>query len=92
MIRLGTCDHCLHRVGGRRTDEVGEAGGASLRSEALARDKELESFETPDLCPLCENLFEDVDNIVERIVQQTGELDHGSLPVSYTHLTLPTKA
>ena len=81
MIRLGTCDHCLHRVGGRRTDEVGEAGGASLRSEALARDKELESFETPDLCPLCENLFEDVDNIVERIVQQTGELDHGSLQI-----------
>ena len=71
----------LHRVGGRRTDEVGEAGGASLRSEALARDKELESFETPDLCPLCENLFEDVDNIVERIVQQTGELDHGSLQI-----------
>ena len=81
MIRLGTCDHCLHRVGGRRTDEAGEAGGASLRSEALARDKELESFETPDLCPLCENLFEDVDNIVERIVQQTGELDHGSLQI-----------
>ena len=81
MIRLGTCDHCLHRVGGRRTDEAGEAGGASLRSEALARDKELESFETPDLWPLCENLFEDVDNIVERIVQQTGELDHGSLQI-----------
>ena len=81
MIRLGTCAHCLHRVGGRRTDEAGEAGGASLRSEALARDKELESFETPDLCPLCENLFEDVDNIVERIVQQTAELDHGSLQI-----------
>ena len=81
MIRLGTCNHCLHRVGGRRTEEIGEKGGASLRAEAFARDKELESFEVPDLCPLCENLFEDVDNIVERIVEQTGELDHGSLQI-----------
>ena len=81
MIRLGTCNHCLHRVGGRRTEDTGEKGGATLRAEAFAKDKELESFEAPDLCPLCENLFEDVDNIVERIVEQTGELDHGSLQV-----------
>ena len=40
-IRLGTCNHCLHRVGGRRTEEIGEKGGASLRAEAIARDKEL---------------------------------------------------
>ena len=26
MIRLGTCNHCLHRVGGRRTEEIGEKG------------------------------------------------------------------
>ena len=81
MIRLGTCNHCLHRVSGRRTEEIGEKGGEYLRAEAFARDKELESFEAPDLCPLCENLFEDVDNIVERIVEQTGELDHGSLQI-----------
>lgn len=81
MIRIGTCDHCLHRVGGRRTEVTGAAGGASLRAESLARDKELSSFEAPELCPLCENLFEDVDNIVERITEQTGELDHGSLQI-----------
>ena len=81
MIRIGTCDHCLHRVGGRRTEAPGTAGGASLRAESLARDKELSSFEVPELCPLCENLFEDVDNIVERITEQTGELDHGSLQI-----------
>ncbi len=81
MIRIGTCDHCSHRVGGRRTEATGAAGGASLRIESLARDKELSSFESPELCPLCENLFEDVDNIVERITEQTGELDHGSLQI-----------
>jgi len=81
MIRIGTCDHCLHRVGGRRTEAPGADGGASLRAESLARDKELSSFEVPELCPLCENLFEDVDNIVERITEQTGELDHGSLQI-----------
>ena len=81
MIRLGTCDHCLHRVGGRRTEERGAAGGAMLRAEALARDQELSSFEAPDLCPLCENLFDDVENIVTRIVDQTGELDHGSMQI-----------
>ncbi|MDC0045908.1 hypothetical protein OAI95_01810, partial [Candidatus Poseidoniales archaeon] len=71
----------MHRVGGRRTEVTGAAGGASLRAESLARDKELSSFEAPELCPLCENLFEDVDNIVERITEQTGELDHGSLQI-----------
>ena len=81
MIRIGACDTCLHRVGGRRTDEVGAAGGALLRASAFARDKELESFTPPDLCPLCEDLFSDVDNIVERIVEQTGELGHGSLQI-----------
>ena len=81
MIRIGTCDHCLHRVAGRRTEETGAEAGATLRKEAFARDKELESSEIPELCPLCENLFEDVENIVERIVEQTGELDHGTIQI-----------
>ena len=81
MIRIGTCNHCLHRVAGRRTEETGAEAGATLRKEAFARDKELESSEIPELCPLCENLFEDVENIVERIVEQTGELDHGTIQI-----------
>ena len=74
VIKIGTCDNCLHRIGGRRVDSTGAEGGAMLRAEAHSRDSELEKAEIPELCPLCENLFEDVINIVDRIVESTNDL------------------
>lgn len=69
VIKIGVCDHCLHRIGGRRTESLGFEGGASLRKEAFSRDSELSNFEVPELCPLCENLFDDVGNIADRIIE-----------------------
>ena len=81
MIRIGVCNHCLYRVSGRRTEKEGAEGGLILRAEALKRDVELSSSEIPELCPLCENLFDDVENIVERIAEQTGQVDHGTIQI-----------
>jgi tRNA pseudouridine synthase 10 len=79
LIRIGSCDHCLQRLAGRRTAARGAAGGALIRSEARARNLDLESLEKPDLCPLCEDLFDDVENIVIRIIDQTGDVEHSSI-------------
>ena len=71
IIKIGACDHCLHRLAGRRTEVPGAPGGEEIRSAAHARDTELAKIETPELCPLCENLFDDVSNIVSRVVEST---------------------
>ena len=69
VIKIGACDHCLHRIGGRRTQSSGFEGGALLRKEAFSRDPSLSESDIPELCPLCENLFDDVGNIAERIIE-----------------------
>ena len=79
IIRIGACDHCLHRLAGRRTELPGARGGEEIRIEALARDAELAKFETPDLCPLCEDLFDDVGNIVSRVVESTEGIEHSTI-------------
>lgn len=63
LVRIGCCDHCLHRLGGRRTEASGADGGAILRMEAEKRDPELANQQKSLECPTCENLFEDVNNV-----------------------------
>ena len=58
---------------------MGAEAGAALRQEAYARDEELQSKATQDLCPLCENLFEDVDNIVERVFDSLSGTDFSTI-------------
>ena len=48
------CDHCLHRIGGRRTKNSGSEGGKEIREDAHARDPDIAKFGAPELCPLCE--------------------------------------
>jgi len=79
LIKIGICDFCLHRIGGRRSEERGAEAGAVLRKEAYARDEELKSKPIQDFCPLCENLFEDVDNIVERVFDSLSGTDYSTI-------------
>ena len=72
VIKIGLCDHCLNRVSGLRFEGHGSDPGAQIRNEAFERDNQLESNIMQEFCPLCENLFDDVDNIVDRVF--------GSLP------------
>jgi tRNA pseudouridine synthase 10 len=67
-IRIGTCNHCLGRVAGVRIagdplDQVGER----VRAQALERDPELKMNDGIDCCPFCEDLFLELDLIVNRI-------------------------
>lgn len=75
VIKIGVCDYCLHRISGRKTQSQGFEGGAELRTEAHARDSELSKSEIPEICPLCENLFDDVGNISERITESLNGIE-----------------
>jgi len=79
IIRIGCCNFCVQRLAGRRTASKGEDGGKEIRKEAYQRNPELETLEKNDLCPLCENLFDDIDNIVKRIIDQIGEVEHSTI-------------
>ncbi|SVD23028.1 uncharacterized protein METZ01_LOCUS375882, partial [marine metagenome] len=79
IIKIGACNHCLHRLAGRRTEVPGAPGGEEIRSAAHVRDTELAKTKTPDLCPLCENLFDDVGNIVSRVIESTEGIEYVSI-------------
>lgn len=76
MIKIGTCNHCLKRVSGKNN-----MSGEEIRIEAYTRDNSLESSFSNDLCPLCENLFDDVDNIVERIIEKINNLEYTTIQI-----------
>ena len=75
VIKIGVCDFCLHRISGRKTKSQGFDGGVELRNEAYARDSELSRSERPEICPLCEDLFDDVGNIAERIIDSVDGIE-----------------
>ena len=79
IIKLGVCDHCLHRIGGRRTKNSGSEGGKEIREDAHARDPDIAKFGAPELCPLCEDLFDDVGNIVSRVAESVSGVQHSTM-------------
>ena len=79
IIRIGCCDFCVQRLAGRRTVSKGSEGGKEIRKEAFQNNPELESSLKNDLCPMCEDLFDDVDNIVTRIIEKIGTVEHSTI-------------
>ena len=71
LVRLGTCDFCLGRVGGKRTyGQSLEDAGRDVRASVLERDGHLANArELEPLCPFCENLFEEVDLLADIIYE-----------------------
>ncbi len=79
VIKIGVCDHCLGRISGSSTGIGGSDAGSIVRSEAFERDENLQSKITQDYCPLCENLFEDVENIVSRVFENLSETQFSTM-------------
>ncbi len=75
VIKIGVCNHCLARVSGNLIRGDASDAGASIREEAYSRDNELESKIAQDYCPLCENLFDDIENIVDRVLGELSETE-----------------
>ena len=84
VIRLGCCNHCLSRIGGRLNPDNASSfdHGARIRAEAVSLDPSIsENKET--YCPFCEDLFEDVDNIVIRILREIGDVEFSTIQMGY---------
>ena len=69
LVRQGTCDACLGRVGGKRMyGQTLVEAGVGVRTSVLERDTHLvNAREEQPLCPFCENLFEEVDLLADII-------------------------
>ena len=69
LVRIGTCDHCLGRLGGKkRYEQTIAESGAEIRAGVVLRDSHLENARTEiPLCPFCENLYEEADLLADII-------------------------
>tara|TARA_Y100000766_G_scaffold17848_1_gene12609 strand:+ start:10175 stop:11926 length:1752 start_codon:yes stop_codon:yes gene_type:complete len=69
LVRIGTCDHCLGRLGGKKRFEQSiEESGTEIRSAVVERDSHLvNAREEEPLCPFCENLFEESELLADII-------------------------
>ena len=79
IIKIGACDFCLDRISGKRFQDTHSSPGSIIRQEAFERDEKLESSIVQDYCPLCEELFEDIDNIVERVFRTLSETQFSTM-------------
>tara|TARA_B100001079_G_scaffold255460_1_gene251056 strand:+ start:1771 stop:3480 length:1710 start_codon:yes stop_codon:yes gene_type:complete len=69
LLRMGTCDACLGRLGGKRSfQQTNEASGLQIRESVSEGNQRLINIrkEIP-LCPFCENLFEEVELLTDVI-------------------------
>ena len=69
LVRIGTCDPCLGRLGGKkRYEQTIAESGAEIRSSVVRRDSHLETVRTEiPLCPFCENLYEEANLLADII-------------------------
>jgi len=75
LVKLGTCDHCLGRIGGKkRFSQTILESGIEIRNDVTTADSTLNNIrEEEPLCPFCENLFEEIPLISELIIESVGD-------------------
>ena len=75
LVRIGTCNHCLGRVGGKkRFGQSAYESGVEIRAQVVETDSTMASArETNSLCPFCENLFDEAPLLAELIKEEIGE-------------------
>jgi tRNA pseudouridine synthase 10 len=81
LVRIGCCDACLGRCGGKqRFGQTMQESGLEIRNEIEEQDSHLSSarIDVP-LCPMCENLFEEVEVLADVILEQIEGIDIGRL-------------
>ena len=75
LVRIGTCNHCLGRVGGKkRFGQTVLESGIEIRNSIVETDSSMsKARELEPLCPFCENLFEEAPLLAELIKEAVGE-------------------
>ena len=75
LVRLGSCNHCLGRVGGKkRFGQSNLESGIEIRASVVEIDSTMANArEENPLCPFCENLFDEAPLLAELIQESIGE-------------------
>ena len=75
LVRIGTCNHCLGRVGGKkRFEQSNHESGVEIRTNVVEGDQTMaQAREAEPLCPFCENLFDEAPLLAELIKETVGE-------------------
>ena len=61
LVRLGVCNYCLGRIGGvSLVNTTLVDAGKDIRKKVLESDSQLNEIDI-EMCPLCENLFSEID-------------------------------
>jgi len=83
LLRMGTCDSCLGRLGGKKSfQQTAEESGQLIRSTISEGNERLMNIrqEIP-LCPFCENLFEEASLLAELIQDALEHYDINKLQI-----------
>ncbi len=82
LVRIGCCDFCLGRVGGvSLANKTLKQAGVEIRSEVLKLNPDLENIEK--VCPLCEDLFSEIDLIASRLISELKEYEFSRLQLGF---------
>ena len=75
MIKIGTCNSCLGRLGGLNSREGSfEERGLKLRGKFHQTNVEEHEY-----CPFCEDLFRDIEQISEMVISKIQEFEFSRL-------------
>ena len=79
LVRIGTCDHCLGRLGGKkRFGQTALESGLEVR-ESVIDDTLSLAADKVEMCPFCEDLFAEAGLLAELIHESTSEYEHTRL-------------
>ena len=83
LVRIGTCDHCIGRLGGKKRFEQSiEQSGLEIRTTVVERDSHLANARVEEpLCPFCENLYEESELLAEIIFDSLSPYEVARLPL-----------
>ncbi len=75
LVRIGTCDHCLGRVGGKkRFNQSDLESGKEIRKSVIETDPTMSDARVKEpLCPFCENLFDEAPLLAQLVHESIGE-------------------
>lgn len=83
LVRMGTCDHCLGRVGGKKSfgQDIAEAG-LEIRESIVSLDADLGSArEGKAYCQFCEELFAEVPLLARLMNDALSEYECSRLQI-----------
>ena len=83
LVRLGCCNHCLGRVGGvSLVNKTLFEAGKEIRDEVLKSEPQLNE-NVIDVCPMCEDLFDDINLITSRLSSSLSDYEFSRLQLGF---------